>query len=350
MMQAAGNGLQMRGLLRQDQKAQRMQAFEQAFTQASQGMDLTSEDNLRATLQKTVQQFPEESLEVFKKYKEVFPQATPEKDAYDNLAGAETPTLYNKRTGEVKETGVAGKQKSEPEQWDKVDADDGTVKYVNRATGLGRDGKPVKFYKPPRSEGGLTAASTVGILERLGRRMDDDPALKILERRDNFHKTAQTAYDQYLQAPEADKNEARRQADQQLLFSLAKMRDEGVVMPGEFVRETQGQGWLKDAINAFNSGVEGGLKLSDPQRKYILDLMGKFREQAKVRAKPRYDFYRKQGAKYQDAEMVTGAWDPFFAEAPAAPSAAPAAKPPQSLTKPEEEDEYQAWKKAQGIK
>jgi hypothetical protein len=109
---ALQQGLQTKGLLRQDQKAQRMQAFEQAFTQASHGLDLTSEDNLRATLQKTVQQFPEESLEVFKKYQEVFP-----------------------------------KQKAPEFQLEKDDQ--GVFQPINKATGLNPQGKTVKGYQTP---------------------------------------------------------------------------------------------------------------------------------------------------------------------------------------------------------
>lgn len=164
-------------------------------------------------------------------------------------------------------------------------------------------------------------------LQSLAKRMEDDPSLKSIQRREIFEQTANTAYNEYLNAPESAKGEARRQADQQLLFSLAKIRDEGVVMPGEFDRETKGQGWIQEKINALKSGVEGGLKMDDSQRAYIIALMGKFRANAIQIAKPRYEYFRAQGEKYGDADFVTGTWDGYFQGAPAEPATAPAPGP-----------------------
>lgn len=178
----------------------------------------------------------------------------------------------------------------------------------------------VKPELPP-SQTGVNPTAQAGILERLADRMNSDPIIKSIQRREIFEETAKTAYNEYLNASGENKDEARRQADEQLLFSLAKIRDEGVVMPGEFDRETKGQGWITGAINAVTSGATSGLKLSDPQRKYIVSLMGKFKNNAATIAKPQYEYYKRQGGKYGDPDYVTGAWDRYFQE-PANPDRA----------------------------
>lgn len=120
LMGSFQQGLQTRGLLRQDeaqqQKARRAKAFEQVFDQASQGLDLTNPENMGNVLKRTFQAFPEETMETAKKYQEAFPQAKAQQDQWAPLPGAEAPTLYNPRTAETKATGVAGKPKETTEK------------------------------------------------------------------------------------------------------------------------------------------------------------------------------------------------------------------------------------------
>ena len=324
LMQAAGQGLQMRGLLRQDQKAQRMQAFEQAFTQASQGMDLSSEDNLRATLQKTVQQFPEESLEVFKKYREVFPQpAKPPADSWDHVYG--TDQIYNRKDGQFRQVPKAPApdptQPSNPSAWkgEKFVRSKGNTMVKVDASGKDKDGNVVELWSPPAKPKAMPTPKPPSPVKGLS-----GDASKLLSiswtLQDDIsamNKAFQDNYEGAIAGMKSGTNKRLMDLADQIADKVGRLRSGGAVNADEEKRFMRLIATLRGA--AFSNASEAMQTLNSLAR---------------------------EGAIIAEAMDPGGGHRKRITE-----SMRPAGKAdPKSLTKPEEEDEYQAWKKAQGIK
>jgi hypothetical protein len=148
-------GLRNRGLMRQDQAgemeqqdAQRKQQFEQAFNQAAQGEDVTTEDGYRNVLRKVVLQgFGKEAAQHYVENAGKFPQAKEKKleiykgegqdYQYDpaNPAGTMSPLPFKPAT-------------KDENPYDLKEGADRTYTPVNKKTGLDPNGKPVKAPPP----------------------------------------------------------------------------------------------------------------------------------------------------------------------------------------------------------
>lgn len=166
-------GLQTRGLLRQDnaqqQKAARMRAFEQAFTQASQGQDLTNPENMGNALKQTFQMFPEETMETAKRYQEAFPQAKAkdyqiEKDETGTFRPIDKTTGLGPDGKPVKAWQEPAKP-SAPKKYEMVKNRKGIFEAIDPETGLNKQGKPVEAWIDPKAPAGPKPPDMRGVFE-----------------------------------------------------------------------------------------------------------------------------------------------------------------------------------------
>lgn len=144
-------------------------------------------------------------------------------------------------------------------------------------------------------------------------------------------KKANSAFDDYKSGKASP-----YEVDQSLGYFASKALDpNSVVMPGEFDRFAKGLG-LQSAQALAEQLINGGLKLTDDQRKALVNIVNRGYDSAKEGALPVYNFYRNQSTKKgQDPEDVTGMYDYIFAKPPLPAQPAPggpAPKQPNKLT------------------
>jgi hypothetical protein len=99
-------GLGLRDMVRKDKVEGRKRQFEDAFIQASQGKDLTTEEGLREALKTTAQQFPQESMEIFKAHRSSFPQPKAKTYKVEEYTGPDgKPVLVEREEGQPLSSG-----------------------------------------------------------------------------------------------------------------------------------------------------------------------------------------------------------------------------------------------------
>lgn len=125
----------------------------------------------------------------------------------------------------------------------------------------------------------------------------------------NFNK-AKNAFDLYSKGKIAP-----YEVDQSLAYYASKALDpNSVVMPGEFDRFAKGLGY-QTAQAMVEQLLNGGLKLTDDQRRGMMNIVERSWNSAKDAAAPVREFYIKQAQKNNlDPYDVTGKYDYIFAE------------------------------------
>lgn len=314
-MGALAQGFQARGLIRQNQEASRQDAFRQAFEQAAQGQDLTSEEGLRATLQRTAQQFPQESLDVFQKWQEKMPKAkaAPAKQfqEFGNQA-----VVFDPSTGQAQPIpGLtkADKPKDPQEVWAPL-PDAAAPTLYHRVTGetkkLGLPGKPTKADKPAELK-----PEQVFSMEQQLRNQFIGKTKDFRDVRDAYGRIQVSAKD-----PSAA-------GDLALIFNYMKMLDPGsTVREGEFATAQNAGGIPERIFSSYNKALNGERLAPSQRADFLSRAKGLYAQQLRQYDKAKFET-RKMASAYQGLNPDRILMDDGLAEDPAQPAAPSGAMP-----------------------
>lgn len=145
---------------------------------------------------------------------------------------------------------------------------------------------------------------------------EDNNWIKTLPKVDLNYNSISNYAKQYEDAKGKEKQTVRQYLDQELFVAFNKMLDpNSAVLPGEFERTALGQGLTRGIINAAKSGVQGGLKIDDFQRKQMVNAIKTFRNTAIEKAKPTYEQYKTIAERTNvDPYLVVGAYSSYFGD------------------------------------
>lgn len=322
-------GMQMGQQFKQNRQAATAREEEKQFERTFRGLVQVNDINTpegRTGLVRDLNRlgYGKQALGLMGQFQDLAPKA-PEYETVDTNQG-----LFNKNktTGGLTRMEFGGQPLTKP-----VKADTPAPRFENGRDGFVHEWDPVAKkwnrtnLQAPKNDR-LTASETQHKFTNIRNTRNDfenNDFVKMIPKTNRYYTSAEKAFNDYETAT-PDKKQGKRQfTDQALVYSFNKLMEEtSAVMPGEFERTAMGQSISQDVMNKIRSGLGGGLKLDDNQRRAMLNTMKIFKEGVIEGARPAYDQFRSLATEVSpdNPDRVIGSYRKFFEQSATPPAPA----------------------------